>query len=242
MTNTKEEWLRRLDGDAAQAEQAATELLTDADRGWMRGTPPPGLVRALLQVSVTYDAESAIFELGRAWDRESLGLALMAALRGLQDPVERTHAGWLFKHLGSATVWADMAALAQSDREATQTRRWQLEGLDRLAFGRVVGWAELRDLVRRLRSDPLPAIREGVVGVLMSLPSSDEKTDALLDLLEDANADVLASALAALDGGGAQLAGIGLERVRSLASHRLPKVGLAAQALLDQHRAGGADG
>ena len=38
MTNTKEEWLRRLDGDAAQAEQAATELLTDADRSWMRGT------------------------------------------------------------------------------------------------------------------------------------------------------------------------------------------------------------
>lgn len=232
MKNRQEELYCRLNSDAIAAAAAANELLEQPE--WTLGSPPDTLIQALRRASLTYDAESAVFELGRVWERAPLSRALMAAFKGEQDPRARTCAAWLLKQLSSPTVWRDMAATALSYDEGPQTRRWLLEGLDRLAFVGDVGWDELRELVYALRQNSEPHIRDGVVGILMSLPPSDEKTRLLLDMLRDFDASVLASALSALSNRHQSFAGADLTRLRALSRHPDLRVSLVARELLER--------
>ncbi len=181
--------------DPDHAEAAAAELRTHPE--WLRSVPPPALVAALSNVD--YDAEGALFDLARAWDREPLCHSLIAALRSETDMRVREHSAWLLKHLAAPSSWKAIADLARSDDEPVQMRRWLLEALDRLAAGRAIGWRELGDVVTAVARHPDASLRDGVVGILVSLDRSDEKRRLLLDILRaDDDEVVLASAVNAL--------------------------------------------
>ena len=181
--------------DPDHAEAAAAELRTHPE--WLRSVPPPALVAALS--SIDYDAEGSIFDLARAWDREPLCHSLIAALRSESDMRGREHSAWLLKHLAAPSSWKAIADLARSDDEPVQLRRWLLEALDRLAAGRAIGWRELGDVVTEVARHPDASLRDGVVGILVSLDRSDEKRLLLLDILRaDDDEVVLASAVNAL--------------------------------------------
>lgn len=181
--------------DPDHAQEAAVALRQRPE--WLRSVPPPTLVAALS--SVDYDAEGAVFELARAWDREPLCHALIASLRSESDVRLREHSAWLLKHLAAPSSWKAIADLAKSEDEPAQLRRWLLEALDRLAAGRAIGWRELGDLVTTLAHDPDASLRDGVVGILVSLDRSEEKRRLLLEILrDDTDEVVLASAVNAL--------------------------------------------
>ncbi len=183
--------------DPAQAADAAYELKLHAD--WLRSVPPPTFTAALQ--AVDYNADRPVFELARQWDRDPLCHALIAALRGEPDPRLREHAAWLLKHLASPSSWKAIADLARNEDEAVQLRRWLLEALDRMAAGRAIGWRELGDVVTAVAKHPDPSLRDGVVGILVSLDRSDDKRRLLLDILRsDDDEVVLASAVNALAG------------------------------------------
>ncbi|MDB4944638.1 MAG: hypothetical protein JWP97_4172 [Labilithrix sp.] len=193
---SREELLARL-VDPARSESAARELKTHPD--WLRSMPPPTLVAALQ--SVDYDADRPVFDLARQWEREPLCHALIASLRSEPDARLREHAAWLLKHLAAPSSWKAIADFARSDEEGLQLRRWLLEALDRLAAGRHVGWRELGDVVSALAKHPDASLRDGVVGILVSLDRSDEKRRILLEILRsDDDEVVLASAVDALAG------------------------------------------
>jgi hypothetical protein len=181
--------------DPDHAEAAAAELRSHPE--WLRSVPPPALVAAL--ASVDYDVEGAIFDLARAWDREPLCHSLIASMRAESEPRAREHSAWLLKHLAAPSSWKAIADLARSDAEPAQLRRWLLEALDRLAAGRAIGWRELGDVVTTVSRHPDASLRDGVVGILVSLDRSDEKRRLLLDILRDDDDEVvLASAVNAL--------------------------------------------
>lgn len=192
--NARESLLAALaDGDGAR--DAAVALRAHPE--WLRGIPPTALVAAL--ASVDYDVDHPVFELARAWEREPMCHALIAAVRSTDDERLREHGAWLLKHLAAPSAWAAIADLARSDAEPVQVRRWLLEALDRLAASRAIGWDELGGLVEALAADPDPNVREGVVGVLRSLERSEKKRDILLGVLRrDDDEVVIASAVHAL--------------------------------------------
>lgn len=190
----REELFSRL-VDPAHVNEAAVELKQHGD--WLQGRPPPTFVAAL--ANIDYDAEGAVFELARAWEREPLSLALVAALRSEPDARQREHTAWLLKHLASGAQVKAIGEVAKSDDDSTQTRRWLLEALDRLAAGRSIEWKDVGDVVAALARHPDSTLRDGVVGLLVSLDRSDEKRRALLDILRDDDDEVvLASAVNAL--------------------------------------------
>lgn len=181
--------------DPDEAEQAAVELAQRPE--WLRSVPPLTLVAALSRID--YDSDSAMFVLARAWDREPLCHALITALRAEPEPRLREHLAWLLKHFAAPSSWKAIADLARSENEPNQLRRWLLEALDRLAAGRGIGWRELGDVVTTLARHPDAALRDGVVGILLSLDRSDDKRRLLLDILgADDDEVVLASAVNAL--------------------------------------------
>ena len=183
--------------DPAQAAEAAYELKLHAD--WLRSVPPPTFTAALQ--AVDYNVDRPVFELARQWDRDPLCHALITALRAEPDTRLREHAAWLLKHLASPSSWKAIADLARSEDEAVQLRRWLLEALDRLAAGRAIGWRELGDVVTAVAKHPDPSLRDGVVGILVSLDRSEEKRRLLLEILRsDDDEVVLASAVNALAG------------------------------------------
>jgi hypothetical protein len=164
---------------------------------WLRSIPPPSLVTALSNID--YDAEGAVFDLARAWAREPLCHALIAALRAESDPRLREHLAWLLKHLAAPSSWKAIADLASGDEEPPQLRRWLLEALERLAAGRAIGWRELGALVTTVARSTDPSLRDGAVAILVALERSEEKRRLLLDILRvDDDETVLASAVNAL--------------------------------------------
>jgi hypothetical protein len=191
---TREELLAKL-VDPDKREEAASELKQHPD--WLRSVPPPTFVAAL--ASVDYNADASVFELARVWDREPLCHSLIASLRSESDDRLREHSAWLLKHLAAPSSWKAIADLACSDDEPPQLRRWLLEALDRLAAGRAIGWRELGELVTTVARNPDASLRDGVVGILVSLDRSDEKRRLLVDILRtDDDEVVLASAVNAL--------------------------------------------
>lgn len=215
--------------DPDHVEEAALELRQHPE--WLRSMPPPTLVAAL--ANVDYDADNSIFELARAWDREPLCHALIASLRSESDPRLREHSAWLLKHLAAPSSWKAIADLARSDEEPVQLRRWLLEALDRLAAGRAIGWRELGDVVTTVARHADASLRDGVVGILVSLDRSDEKRRLLLDILrEDDDEVVLASAVNAL----ASVLPMELdpELVDRLLSHPSPRVQRSVRDLIER--------
>jgi hypothetical protein len=182
-------------GNPSHAAEAARELRSHPE--WLVGVPPPALLSALALVD--YDAEGPVFDLGRAWERETVCMALVAHLRAEPDVKNREHVAWLLKHLAAPGSWKAIAELARSDDEVVPVRRWLLEALDRLAAGRAIGWREIGDVVNALASHPDAILRDGVIGILMALERSEEKRRVLLDILRrDDDEAVLASAVHAL--------------------------------------------
>jgi len=164
---------------------------------WLKGRPPIGLLSALTEID--YDVEAPIFELARAWEREAITRALVAAMRDEPDAKLREHGAWLLKHLGSPTALPALALLVQNDDEPPAVRRWLLEAIERLVASRSIGWKEVNDLVLTLVRHPDPSLRDGVIGVVAALDRSDEKRRLLVDLLRtDDDEIVLASAVHAL--------------------------------------------
>jgi len=215
--------------DPAQAADAAYELKLHAD--WLRSMPPTTFTAALQ--GVDYNADRPVFELARLWEREPLCHALIGALRAETDPRLREHAAWLLKHLASPSSWKAIADLARSEDEGVQLRRWLLEALDRLAAGRAIGWRELGDVVTTVAKHADPSLRDGVVGILVSLDRSDEKRRLLLDILRtDDDEVVLASAVNAL--GGALPMELDPGLVERLLGHPSPRVQRSVRDLIER--------
>lgn len=175
--------------DPATAAAAAALLLERPD--WLHGRPPIELLTALTVLD--YDIESPLFELARAWDRDTIARALVAGLRDEPDLKLREHAAWLLKHLSSASALPSLLELVQSDDEPAPVRRWLLEAIERLVASRAAGWDDLGELVVRLVRHPDPALRDGVIGVVASLDRSEEKRRVLLDLLRTDDDEVVLS-------------------------------------------------
>lgn len=181
--------------DPATSREAAAELRAHPE--WLRGRPPLELLTALTELD--YDVESPIFELARAWEREPIARALVAALRDEPDTKLREHAAWLLKHLGSPNVLPALADLIGSESETVGVRRWLLEAIERLVTTRAIGWKEIGDLVSNLIYHSDPALRDGVVGIIAALEPCDEKRKLLLEVLRSDNDEiVLSSAVHAL--------------------------------------------
>lgn len=200
---------------------------------WLRSMPPPTFLAAL--ASVDYNADASVFELARAWDREPLCHALIASLRSDADVRIREHAAWLLKHLAAPSSWKAIADLARSDEEPSQLRRWLLEAIDRLAAGRAIGWRELGDLVTTMAHHEDASLRDGVVGILVSLERSDEKRRLLMDILRtDDDEVVLASAVNAL----ASVLPMELDPVvaERLLGHPSPRVQRSVKELIERMR------
>jgi hypothetical protein len=182
-------------GDAATARDASAKLLARAD--WLLGRPPVELLMALTHLD--YDIESPVFELARAWEREPVCRALIAALRDEPESKLREHGAWLLKHLGAPTAWAALSELVSNESEAPAVRRWLLEAIERLVTNRNVGWTEVGELVGQLIRHSDASLRDGVVGVVAALERSDDKRRVLFDVLRtDDDEVVLASAVQAL--------------------------------------------
>lgn len=217
--------------DPDHAEAAAAELRSHPE--WLRSVPPPALVAAL--ASVDYDVEGGVFDLARAWDREPLCHALIASMSAENDARAREHSAWLLKHFAAPSSWKAIADLARSDAEPMQLRRWLLEALDRLAAGRAIGWRELGDVVTSVSRHPDASLRDGVVGILVSLDRSDEKRRLLLDILRDDDDEVvLASAVNAL----ASVLPMELDPglVERLLGHPSPRVQRSVRDLIERAR------
>jgi hypothetical protein len=184
-------------GDPMRAREAVDAIR--ANEGWTKGTPPSAVLAALAHVD--YDAEGPVFELARAWDRHSMCTALIETLEAERDPKLREHDAWLLKHLALPSAWEPIAALAQDEKESVGVRRWLIEGLDRLVAARAIGWHEVGELVTKLARHADATIRDGTIGILMSLEKSDDKRRVLLDILRhDDDEVVIASAVHALAG------------------------------------------
>lgn len=217
--------------DPDHASAAAAELKTHTD--WLQGRPPPTFMAAL--ANIDYDAEGAIFELARSWEREPLCQALIAALRSEPDARLREHTAWLLKHLGSSTQVKAIADLARSEEESVQTRRWLLEALDRLAAGRTIGWKDVGDVVTTVGRHSDAMLRDGVVGLLVALDRSDEKRKALLEILRaDDDEGVIANAVNGL----ASVLPIELDPavVERLLGHPSPRVQRSVRELIERAR------
>lgn len=193
MSKVREELLAQL-ATPEWMQDAATALRDHPE--WLRGEPPATMLTALAKVD--FDATGAVFELGRAWEREPLCRGLVDALRSERDPRAREHFAWLLKHFADASSWKVLAELAR-EPGPSQSRRWLVEALDRLGGGRVIGWPELGDAITTLSRDADPSVRDGIIGVLASLERSDAKRRLLLEILRtDDDEVVLASAVNAL--------------------------------------------
>ena len=182
-------------GSPKTSREAAITLREHPD--WLRGRPPIELLLALTLLD--YDIEEPVFDLARAWDRDPLCRALIAALRDEPEPKLREHAAWLLKHLGAAASWPALAELVSNEEEAPSVRRWLLEAIERLVAMRGIGWTEVGDLCQRLIKHGNSSLRDGAIGVIAALDRSDDKRRLLLEVLRtDSDEVVLASAVQAL--------------------------------------------
>ncbi|MCL2724285.1 MAG: hypothetical protein FWD69_07600 [Polyangiaceae bacterium] len=227
---TREQWFEML-ANPSEIETACVELRKHPE--WLSDTPPPALLQALS--AVDDDIDSPVIALARAWDREPLCNALLSALRAEEDVSRREHYAWLLKHLAAPSSWRALADLAKSDDENVSVRKWLLEALDRLAAGRLIGWAELGDVLTTVMRHPDPSLRDSVVGILVSLDRSDDKRRLLLEILRnDEDESVLASAVSAL----ASVLPVSLDPpiVERLLGHASPRVQKSVLEFVDRAR------
>lgn len=230
----RDELIAKLD-EPDDARNAADALKTATE--WLRGPPTKELLETLSHAD--YDGERPVFEVARAWEREPLCRAIIDALQSERDTRAREHHAWLVKNLAAPSMWKDIATLAANDGEATGVRRWLLEAIDRLVAARHIGWNEVGDLVAKMAKHPDATLRDGNIGILMSLEASDAKRDVLVDLLAHEDDElVLVGAIDTLVASGP----IDLDDavIAHLLEHPSDRVQRAAKQLLEDGEADGA--
>jgi hypothetical protein len=179
--------------EAAEPARVAEAAQTLLDSGAsLEGAPPPQLVATLLERGS--EIEAPLLNLARAWSRVEMSRAMLDALSGAVGSEDKEQAAWLLKTVLAAEHSGEAIERVLDGREEAQVRRWLLEGLERLTFGAVVGWAELGPVVERLAGESAPALKAGVAGLLSALPWREESVGVLRWMLEDENAEVVSAA------------------------------------------------
>lgn len=177
-------------------EVAAAVAAIRALPGGLEGPPPAALIAALLQLDRR--PQTPLYALARDWERGPLGEALWDAFRVAAAAGEREQAAWLQKQLAAPSRWREIADAAAASAEPVQVRIFLIQALDWLVFGAGIGWGELRPWLDRYRRDALPAIREAALGIVMSLPRSDEARPLVREALDDPEPAVVLTALNAV--------------------------------------------
>lgn len=190
MGNRIEELFELLGEGSPIMEVAASELLLHPE--WLVGKPPSQLILALK--SISYDSRSPVFQLARQWESLAISKSLLEIFLDENDAESKEHSAWLIKHIVDSAQLEVIARIALSEEESVPVRRLFLEALDRLVFVRQIGWDETKDIIDALKNAPDPGIREGIVGILMSLKDNTEKLAILIDMLSDSSDFVAASA------------------------------------------------
>jgi HEAT repeat protein len=190
MENQVKRLFELLGEDSPVSDVAAFELLLYP--GQLVGNPPSHLISALK--SINYDSKSPFFELARQWESSPLSEALLETFLNEDDEQSKEHIAWLIKHLVGSKQWQTVASIASSKQESSRARRFLLEALDRLAFARQISWDDLKNVIGILKNDSASEVRDGIVGILMSLEDSNDKLFVLIDMLSDSNDLVVASA------------------------------------------------
>ncbi|HEX8185881.1 MAG TPA: HEAT repeat domain-containing protein [Blastocatellia bacterium] len=213
MKDQVEALFKLLGEESSRSEEAAMELLLHPD--WLVGKPPSQLMLALN--STGYDSQSPVFRLARQWESSSMSESLLESFFDEKDPQSREHRAWLIKHIVGPTQLEAVKRIALSEEESAQVTRLLIEALDRLVFARMIGWDETKEIVNALKDAPDPVIREGIVGLLMSLEDNGEKLALLISMLSDSSDFVVAGAANAIS----QMKGVNLDKglVDNLLSH-----------------------
>lgn len=203
MSSRVNELFEMLGKNPPESEVAASELLLHPE--WLVGEPPPQLSKAL--EAIAYDSQSPIFQLAREWESVAMSEALLKSFSDGSNEQSKEHNAWLVKHIIGPSQLEAVVRIALSE-EAAGVRRFFIEALDRLTFARQIDWNQTKDIINKLKNDPDSGIREGIVGILMSLKDRKEKLSILTDMLSDSNDFVVASAANAIS----QMEGKNLDR------------------------------
>jgi hypothetical protein len=214
---------------APEAAAAARELIARPE--WTSGAVPPTLLAALVELHPVTD--HPVLDVARAWEPGPRAAALWQAFVGARDAALRERLAALLGALAGRSIWRELATAALDPGEESAVRRHLLESLDRLAFGRWLGWPELEELVRSLAQDADAGVRDGVVGILMSLPRRPVGDALLRALIDDADDWVAASALHAVDQLGVD---VDEQQLIAAASRASPLVHNRAREILDRRR------
>jgi hypothetical protein len=150
--------------------------------------------------------------------------ATLDALSQATEPRKRERLAWLLKtvlareHQSEAIDWIlDPAAEAP-------IRIWILEAIERLAFGRSVGWDQLGGVVATLGKSTDPAFRMALASILMALPWRSSNVEILEPLLNDADPDIVAAAARTLAGHPGDVRRLHPQIIEQLRRHRDPRI------------------
>lgn len=197
MTKSKlrEEIFRQL-LDPNVAESAAASIMTHPS--WLEGQPPAEALDAFGDPRHTQD--SAVVKLAWDWDPVALAPALFQALTEQGDPARRQRLAWIVKITVPAGMLSTLMALASNADEDRVVRRFLLDGICRLAFGGSVDWPSIAALVESLCLDPDSLIREAAAALAgIGEGHEPERIAFLVNMLSDADVDVVATAARALE-------------------------------------------
>jgi hypothetical protein len=195
MNNDVDELLRGLEAADTRVAAAAALLRSAAP---LTGTPPPALISAVAAGEA--NLHPPLLNLARAWSRPEMSRAALDAFHGAKASREREELAWLLKTVLAVEHSPEVIERVRDGAEDVQVRRWLLEGLERLAFGGSLGWAELGGVVDTLANERAGALREALASLLMALPWRPENGRLLAPLLRDPDPIVVAAAAHTLAG------------------------------------------
>jgi hypothetical protein len=206
--------------DAAEAADAAHALIEHPE--WRTGRAPDALIERLVDPRLSL--ENAFLDLARLWPRQELSPALVAAFGAAQDPERRERAALRAKDLAGEEEVPQLLAAAQRSDEPPAVRRWLLEAVDRLAYGRDPAWQGVGAALEQLAGDPAPLVRDGAVAIAGSLEDSPAQRAFLMRMLDDHDTYVLTSSLTALGERGVRRSELASPVSERLESHADPRV------------------
>jgi hypothetical protein len=157
----------------------------------LTGRPPAQLLAAVI-VPAGLPPEP-VLDLARAWSRSDMSRAALDALRGATETSRRERLAWLLKTVLAGDHAFEAIAVLLDQSEDPQVRRWLLEGIERLVFGRSLGWGQLGDAATMLARSQAPTLRVGLAGLLSALPWRASSEKLLESLLNDEDAEVVAA-------------------------------------------------
>jgi HEAT repeat protein len=217
--------------DPDLAESAAASIMTHAS--WLEGQPPAEALEAFGDPRHAQD--SAVVKLAWDWDPEALAPALLQALTEQGDLARRQRLAWIVKLTVPAGMLSTLMALASNADEDRVVRRFLLDGICRLAFGGSVDWPSIAALVENLSLDPDSLIREAAAALAgIGEGHEPERIAVLVNMLSDANVDVVATAARALERYPGPDTYLPAQLRDRLLAHPSPSVRLAVQDLLSK--------